>query len=214
MKWTRIYKDGRIRAVTEHDGALVVSSNVRSIDAKIERVESDLASYLKKMRRGGWEDYDVVERPLPPPPPSAEVKDRVKRARENALGSLRNAYRASLDVAGVRFGESFAAQTRADEDPNALAEKCLRIAESAFHVEFARACFDDVEHGTGGWPLPESDFARFYVSPARVQEIAEKRATGKLHEDDGRFPKARVTGRTPTSGAGAPAGAARSRRSS
>jgi hypothetical protein len=188
VKWTRLYKGGRFRWIAEHDGALFVRSD-GSIDAKIERVESDLASYSKKLRRAGWEDYDVVERPLPLPPPSAEVKARVKLARANAFGGLRNAYRMALDVAGFRFAASFVAQTRADQDANALAEKCLSIAESAFHVEFARACFDDVEHGTGGWPLPAHEFARFYVSPARVQQLAERRATGKLREDDGRFPK-------------------------
>ena len=184
-------KGSRFREIAEHEGALIVRTGEGELDAKAEHVAGDLASYLKKMRRSGWEEYDVIERPPPPPPPSPAVKARVKRARADALAGLRNTYLAALDAAGIRFEAGFAAQTRGDQDPNELAAKCLALAERAFHVEFARACFDDEEHGTGGWPLPDEELARFYVSPARVQDIAEKRLGGKLGEDDGRFPAGR-----------------------
>ena len=213
MKWTRFVKGGRFREVTEHDGALVVRTGEGQLDAKTERVAQDLASYLKKLKRSGWEEYDVVEKPLPVAPPPA-VKTRVKQAWSAALAPLRDAYREALAKAGIRFEATFDAQTRGEQDPNELARRCLALAEASFHTEFSRACFDDEEHGTGGWPIPEEAFARFYASPKRVQEIAEKRIAGKLGEDDGRFPKGRVTGRRPTSGAGVRARAARSPRSS
>lgn len=138
MMWTRYVKGGRFREVAEVGGALVVRTGEGQVDAKTDRVEQDLAGYLKKLKRSGWKEYNVIEHPMPFTPSEA-TKARAKQAWGEPFAPLRRAYREEFARAKVRFDATFAAQTRGDEDPNALAAHCLEIAEAAFHLEFTRA---------------------------------------------------------------------------
>jgi len=199
-KWLRFVHGERFHEIVVDDATVHVRKGTCQSDAKMERssfesaeaAQAHVCELLAKLRKRGWEDDGTIQRPLPPEPPSDDVRHaarrRVREAWSDALSPLRNAYAKALTEAGLAADRSFFAQAGPDSDADELARRCLRIAETAYSVEFARAHFDDEEHGTGGWPLPDDEFARFYESPSRVAQIAEKRFAGRLTEDDGRYP--------------------------
>jgi hypothetical protein len=192
--------DGKhFREITIDDRTVYVRRGTCQSDVKVEKTtfddragaEAHARGLIDKLPKQRWADDGEVARWVPDEESSSAraARKTVRRAWSEALGPLRAKYRELLKSARIARDVSFFAQASADQDPNDLARNCLAAAESAYGVEFARAHFDDVEHDTGGWPLLDDEFARFYESPARVAEIAEKRLAGKLGADDGRFPK-------------------------
>jgi hypothetical protein len=160
-----------------------------SAEAAAEHVRKRVARLLKT----GWIEDDPVERDLPKPKKNARKSSKTRASKEwtEAQRDLREWFETRLREEGIQPDATFMGQTRGDEDWNALASKCLRVAEEVYGIEFRRAHFDDVEHMTDGWPLPDDRYAEFYVSPKRVAHIAMRHLRGELTESDGRFPQRR-----------------------